>query len=273
MTTATEGRELAAGGRRLGVWPWVALVVVYLVIIHVLTRSLTSGMDVKYAAPTSVEEVVRGYLVPIGVSALFAAGVVTYLRWWRPAIVDHQPVQRWVIVVPVLMVLAIVAMTNYPGLARKGLLFTVLLLVSTLFVGFAEEMMFRGIGLTMFRSNNFTEGQAALWSTVAFGVAHATNLFIEGPKAFLQVLTTIVAGYFLYLIRRRAGTLLAAMLVHGLWDFALISNSVGGSPRAVGLLGLLTMLVLVIVLVVRRHEIEPATDHPDLRHAADDRPL
>lgn len=231
---------------------------VYLALIQLLTRTLTAGMDVKYAAPTSIEEIVRGYLVPIGASAVFAAAVVTYLRWWRPAIEDHQPVQRWVVVVPVLMVVAIVGMTNYPGLARKGLLFTLLLLVSTLLVGFTEELMFRGIGLTVFRSNNFSEGRAALWSTVAFGLAHATNLFIEGPKAFLQVLATIAAGYFLYLIRRRTGSLVAAMLVHGLWDFALISNSVGGASRAVGLLGLVTMLVLVVLLVVRRQHIEPA---------------
>lgn len=55
-----------------------------------------------------------------------------------------------------------------------------------------------------------------------FGVAHATNLFSEGPKAAIQVLVTLVAGYFFYLVRRWSGGLLVPALLHGLWDFGLI---------------------------------------------------
>ena len=123
-------------------------------------------------------------VVPIGVSAVFVAAIVSYLGWWRPAMVDHRPVQGWLIVVPVLMVLSILVVTDYSALASKGAAFTVLLVLTVLCVGFAEEMMFRGIGVTVLRSNGFTEGKVALWSTVVFGLAHATNLISEGPKAF-----------------------------------------------------------------------------------------
>jgi dienelactone hydrolase len=40
------------------------------------------------------------------------------------------------------------------------------------------------------------------WTCLLFGLAHATNLISEGPKALVQVLVTAVAGYFFYLIRR-----------------------------------------------------------------------
>ena len=145
-------------------------------------------------------------------------------------------------------------MTDYSGLASKGATFVALLVFTVLCVGFAEEMMFRGIGVTVLRSNGFTEGKVALWSTVIFGLAHATNLFTEGPKAFLQVVTTIVAGYFFYLIRRRSGGLLLGMLVHGFWDFSLISNFVGdpSKPRPFGFIAILTMVVLVLIVFVRR---------------------
>lgn len=256
----TRGSEdiIPSGGRRLPIVVWVVLVVVYLAIIQVVTKVMTADAPVKYAAPTTLDEVLKGYLVPIGLSALFAAGVVTYLRWWRPAMVEHRPVQRWVIAVPILMVLGIVTMIDYGALAAKGVAFTAALLLTMMCVGFAEEMMFRGVGLTMFRAHGFTEGRAALWSTVAFGIAHATNLFTAGTGAFFQVLTTIIAGYFFYLIRRRAGTLLVGMLVHGLWDFSLISTSVAtGTSGIRGGIGILVMIVLFIVVLARRKKIEP----------------
>jgi membrane protease YdiL (CAAX protease family) len=237
---------------------WIVLVVIYLAIIQGLGQLLTRDLDIAYGAPTDVNELWRAMVVPVGASALFAAAVVTYLRWWRPTMVDHRPGQKWLIVIPVLMVLAIVAMTDYSALAAKGAVFTALLVFTVLCVGFAEEMMFRGVGVTMLRSNGFTEGKVALWSTVIFGLAHATNLFTEGPKAFAQVFSTIIAGYFFYLIRRRTGGLVVGMLVHGFWDFSLVSNLVAdpSHPRAVAGLGLVTMVVLVVIVLVRRRHIE-----------------
>ena len=98
----------------------------------------------------------------------------------------------------------------------------------------------------------------ALWSSVIFGLAHATNLISEGPKAFLQVLATAIAGYFLYLIRRSSGGLLVPAVVHGLWDFGLISSSVVAGRSYVGSgLFILADIVLLIIVLVRRHQIEP----------------
>jgi hypothetical protein len=41
----------------------------------------------------------------------------------------------------------------------------VLLLLGALMVGFAEEGMFRRIGVTTFRINGFSEGKVGLWSS------------------------------------------------------------------------------------------------------------
>jgi hypothetical protein len=167
-------------------------------------------------------------------------------------------VQRWLIVVPIVMVVTIVAGTNYSGLADKGAGFTLLFLLSSLAVGFGEEAMFRGVSITTFRINGFSEGRVALWSTVIFGLAHASNVFAEGSKVALQVVVTIVAGYFFYLIRRRTGGLLVCALVHGLWDFGLISGAIVDDETYTGTaLVILANIVLAIVLLVRRHHIEP----------------
>lgn len=249
------------GARRLPVAAFLGIAVVYLVIVQGLGAVLTRGLDVGYAAPTTVEELWRGITVPVLVSLVFVYAVVAVLGWWRPVLVDDKPVRRWVRVLAIIMALTVLAGTNYAGLAGKGAGFVGLLLLSAMAVGFAEEGMFRGLGVTTFRVNGFPEARVALWSSVVFGLAHATNLLSEGPKAFAQVLATAIAGYFLYLIRRSSGGLVVPAVVHGLWDFGLISSSVvaGESYAGAGLFILADIVLLVIVLLCRRQvEPEPA---------------
>jgi uncharacterized protein len=81
---------------------------------------------------------------------------------------------------------------------------------------------------------------------------------VGGPRAFLQVLATALAGYLFYLIRRSSGGLLVPAVVHGLWDFGLISGSVvaGRSYLGSGLF-ILVDIILLIIILVRRHQFEP----------------
>jgi uncharacterized protein len=244
--------------RHLPVAALVALVVVYLVLIQGVGYLMTRGLDMQYAAPTTVDEVWRGMLIPVSLSVALVYAVVAWLRWWRPVWVDDRPVQRWLIVVPILMIASILIVTDYSGLAAHGVAFTALLLLTCLLVGLGEETMFRGIAVTCFRTNNFSERRVALWSTVIFGLAHATNIISEGPKAFVQVLATIIAGYFFYILRRRTRGLLVPVIVHGLWDFSLISGqTTPGQTHPITMLAILTMIVLAIILFIRRHHIEP----------------
>lgn len=245
--------------RKLPVWGYLVVVVVYLAILQGLGFLLTAGTDTKYASAASADGLWRAITVPVAVSLVLTVALVSYLGWWRPALRDERPVRRWTIAIVVLMAVGIVLGTNYAGLADRGLGLTLLLLASTLMVGFTEELMFRGLGITVFRSNGFTEGKVALWTCVIFGLAHATNLFGEGPKAFAQVLVTAAAGYFFYVIRRRTGGLLVPALVHGLWDFSLISASVEPGKVYPGTFAPILVLVVVAVLVLaRRRHVEPA---------------
>ena len=119
--------------------------------------------------------------------------------------------------------------------------------------------MFHGIGLTVFRTNGFSESRAALWTTVIFGLAHATNLFSEGPGAFVQVFAAAVSGCFFFLTRRRTGGLVVPAVLHGLWSFSLISGAVvaGASHPASGL-ALLAVLVMVTLILVGRKRSNPS---------------
>ena len=49
------------------------------------------------------------------------------------------------------------------------------LFIATQFVGWGEEGMFRGIGVTTLRDHGLTEGKVALWSSIIFGAVHLSN--------------------------------------------------------------------------------------------------
>jgi len=190
--------------------------------------------------------------------------VVSLLRWWPTVMRDDRPVRRWVWFVPGVLVVSSLLVIDYPNLADAGLGFLVLLAGGSLLVGFGEELMFRGVAVTSMRDTGMAETRVALWSSLLFGGVHITNIITEGPSAIAQVLVVSVAGFFFYLTLRVSGTLVLPMLVHGLWDFAQFSGSIGpegdGSARVV--IAILADLVLAIVLLVRRHSIGVALEEP-----------
>lgn len=245
-------------GRNLGIVGFVVLVVIYLAIIQGGSLLLTIGRDVGYSDMSTIDLLWRTLLVPVGASLVLVYAVVAWLGWWRPVWIEPKPVARWVIIVPILMAVSILVVIDYGALVAKGFAYSSLLLLGTLMVGFAEEGMYRGLGVTVFRRRGFTEGKVALWSTVIFGLSHASNLITEGPSAFAQVIATIIAGYFFYLIRRRSGGLLLPAVLHALWDFSLLSGQVTpGEVYRLSLVAILTMVVLAIIVFARRKHIEP----------------
>jgi CAAX protease family protein len=256
---ARASAELTPGMSMVPVWAYLVITATYLVIVQGVSQLLTTGMRTTYAAPASVSELWRGITVPVFTSLVFVYAVVAALGWWRPVFTDGKPVRRWVWLIPLIMVVTVVAGVNYTGLARNGGGFTGLLALSMLGVGFAEEGMFRGLGVVTFRVNGFAESKVAWWTCVVFGLAHAANVISDGPRALIQVLTTAVAGYFFYLARRVSGGLVIPAVLHGLWDFGLISGLVvAGQTYAGTILFVVADVVLAVIVLVRRHQIEPA---------------
>jgi uncharacterized protein len=238
----------------------IGIVALYLVVLQGVGRLATIGLHEDFGQFTSDEEVLRGLLLPVGLSLIFVYGTVAFLGWRRPVFVDDRPVQRWVWVIPVILAISVVAAINYDGLGHKGTGFVVLLVLGTQMVGFAEEGMFRGIGVTTFRVNGFSEGKVALWSSVVFGAVHLTNVFSGNGSAVAQAVIVTFAGYFFYVTRRVSGGLILPAVLHGLFDFSLVSTSVvQGKTYAGALAAIAAYIIIGILLLMRRHHIEPAT--------------
>ena len=248
-------------GRRLPIWGFILLVVGYLAAIQLIPR-LTTPEGTEYAKFTNTASVVGGLWVTVGIGSVIGLIAVAVLGWWRPVFIEELRLPRWTWLFPAVMVLAIAAGISYSNLADKGLAFTLMLLVGCLFIGVSEELLFRGIGVTAFRQAGFTEGKVALWTCVVFGLAHSTNIFSEGVGALPQVLATAVAGYFFYVIRRVSGLLIVSMIVHGLWDFGLFTNTLS-NPTSIGaFLFILADIVLAIVAIVTIRKVFPRHHAP-----------
>jgi CAAX protease family protein len=250
--------------RRLPVWGFIALVVVYILLVQWIP-SLTRPSGTEYGNFETVEEITRGLWVTTGVGSAIVLIAVAVLRWWRPVFVEDMRLPRWVWVFPIVMVVAILVGISYPKLADKGLTFTLLLLVGSLLIGLSEEGMFRGIGVVTFRQAGFSEGMVALWTSVIFGLVHATNIFTEGAGAIPQVLVTAVAGYFFYLARRVSGTLIVPIVLHGLWDFTLISDVLGDSTSFGATAPILADIVLIVVAIVTIRKVFPKKRNDEAR--------
>jgi membrane protease YdiL (CAAX protease family) len=168
--------------------------------------------------------------------------------------------------VPIVLLVAILLGIDYSALADKGWLFIVALLVATQFVGWGEEGMFRGIGVTVLRNHGLSEGRVALWSSVIFGAVHLTNVFGHGASAIPQAIMVSFAGYFFYLTRRVSGGNALNSILHGLFDFALLSSTAIVLDQAVyagAFAPILVYPILAIILLVKRHDIEPSRETGD----------
>jgi membrane protease YdiL (CAAX protease family) len=249
MSEPTPSPE--ARGRALPVWGFLLLVVVYLVLVQAAPR-LFELAGSEYGTFKTTEDVLRSLLPAVVTGSVIALAAVAFLRWWRPVMSEDERTPRWTWVFPIVLVLTSLAAINYSGLADEGAGFTLVLLVCALLVGVSEETMFRGIGVVTFRRAGLSEGWVAIWTSVVFGCAHATNILDLGPRAIVQVLVTAFAGYFFYMTRRASGGLVVPILAHGLWDFGSFTNALDDVSLRVGLFIVADVILAIIALATIR---------------------
>jgi len=133
------------------------------------------------------------------------------------------------------------------------------IVASGVLVGFAEETLFRGFFLRALRAGGRTEGRAALWVAVCFGLFHLPNVFMgTGVVGLLQVVLAATSGAVLYVFRRHFGLLWPAMVAHGAWDistFLAINYAQPWLPMvSLGLQPLVALLGIAILAGLVRHD-------------------
>lgn len=228
--------------------------VAYAIVIAVVWRVTGTRYDHLVDSRSTV---VRGIVVPIGLGALLLAAVATWQGWWSAALWPGAAGPAWAWVVPALF--GLVAILNVGTIdwrsASRSLL--PLLLVGTLLVGFAEELLTRGLLAVGLRESGATVLGVWLGTSLLFAVLHGINaLFGQSVRLTLtQVVTAFLAGSALFVSVTVSGSLILAMALHALWDFGTLGvQATGAKPRpvagvlAIGVLLLGTVAALVLSL-------------------------
>lgn len=229
------------------IWIGLAIWAGYVLVIFVV--STLSGVPFPEIG-TSAESTWRGAVLDLAVGAVGLVIVATLLGWWRPALFERRRSQhRWPVFVPIIMLVAAVLNLINTDWSQFDASFVFALVALGVLVGFNEELMARGLLLTALRSR-LGEGWVWFLSSALFGVMHLVNAALGAPLAgsLLQAALAFASGTAFYIVRRVTGSLIWAMLLHGLWDVSVFS--VNHAPISTALGSLLGPVVGVLSLVV-----------------------
>ncbi len=208
----------------------------------------------------SARNLLRAVAAPIAVGSALLIIVTTLLRWWPTVLDDDRPLRPWLRLIPAAMALIALVNIDWPALPSLGLAYLTAAAIATLLVGFSEELLARGLVLVGLRES-VPERWVWFWSSFIFGAMHILTALAGRalPLSLAQAAAAFVLGTWLYLARRATGSIIPAMLLHALWDFALfteIGARAQGLPLnlyglAVGLLGGFVLFCATVVAVVQ----------------------
>ena len=199
-----------------------------------------------------------------GIAGLLAgtAVLLAFLAWARWNMLWRDPARlpmSWLLWTPPAL-FAIVIAVRLGGIEWgdvQGRLLLAILAAGVL-VGFAEEMMFRGIFLRGMRTRGRAEGWAVLWTAIAFGALHLPKVFLgTGLAGLAQFPLAALTGVTLYLFRRGFGSILPAMVAHGVWDISTFldlnhGNGIAHDIALYGSLAVSAVSLAALIALVRR---------------------
>jgi membrane protease YdiL (CAAX protease family) len=190
------------------------------------------GGLIQAGGPSSMDELVSaGVVWGIPLAALFL--LIAYRGKWSQlglvAPTSWRAARPVVIAVALLLVLAIAN-----GLPTTSVL--LFLVINSMAVGVSEELAFRGVVLRALLGS-YPIRRAVLISALAFGAVHSLNALMTGEvvPALMQSGIAVGMGMWAASIRISTGSLYPSILLHGLWDLALliVISGIAGSPISV----------------------------------------
>jgi membrane protease YdiL (CAAX protease family) len=246
-----------------GWWRPFLLAVVYLVVFNLISLG-TSTLFAEFIDaqnPTgSASSVLFALVLPILLSGILLFLFVVSLGWARE-IFGRQPGRGagWMWIAVAIVVIPIVLRifaTDWSSYTVDTVLATLLL---GLCIGFAEELISRGVAVDLLRRGGFGERAVMLLSSAVFALLHATNLLSGQP--LLNVGITVVYafgfGVMMYLVLRATGSIIWPMLLHAATDPTTILATGGvdthganaGTEGILAVAGVFNYLYLIFAIV------------------------
>ena len=178
-----------------------------------------------------------------------------------PVIRDDRPVRRWVWVVPIVFLVCSLVAIDYAELGDKTISYVLSCSSPPSSWAGARRACSEASASPRCAHTASPRPRSRLWSSVIFGAVHLTNALGHGAQAIPQALAVSFAGYFFYLTRRVSGSNVPNSILHGLFDFSLLTGTViviDQDPYIGSGAAILAYLAVGGILLVRRHQIEPA---------------
>ncbi len=157
---------------------------------------------------------------------------------------SHVPARCFLFYIP----LVILASGNlWNGVALKYTMAeTACRIVCMIFVGFLEEVIFRGLLFKAIAKNNIKS--AVIISSVTFGIGHIINLFngsgMDIVTNLCQIVFAVAVGFLLVTIFYRGGSLLPCIIVHS------AINTLGTFANDASLTMEMHLLHLAVLIVI-----------------------
>lgn len=207
-----DGRRM----KRIGKF-WTALLVLPGWMAVTVLTSLIWPREVASQTSLISERIAEGIIA----ASVFLLIVLALLRWDRLGFQAPSPPRSalltWMPSLYIAVLLAGAAGLGLPPMGTMAIVF-----VNCLFVGFSEEVMFRGI---LFRGalSRMRVVPAVIFTSILFGLIHTLNTFATGQPAvaMAQAVAAFMSGVLYNAIRVRTQSIYPMMIVHALWNFSL----------------------------------------------------
>ncbi len=175
---------------------------------------------------TRAEPFIRQVFLPhLTIAILTIVALTRYRMWGEIRLNLPRGRHGWVIAIATIAAVVSVIDFSYFG-EGGGPWGGFAALLAFAMVGINEELLFRGFGLAGF-TRLYGLKRALLLSSSLFGLAHASNLFLgQSLRSTIgQVVATTIMGLLFGLFALLTRSLIAPMILHGVWDFMLVSRS------------------------------------------------
>jgi uncharacterized protein len=205
-----------------------ALLIVFFYTIYIFLMMYFSGVPYTDFGKSS-SNMLHGVLIPVAIGSLLLTVIAVWSGWWKDLWRDkyHIKGHNWMYIFVVLAVISIIGnfLKGNIGSLDTMLIFTIF--IATAFVGYSEELLTRGLLIHGARGSGLSEVKVFLIVMLVFGLFHGIN-FLLGQAAVTtlqQMLLAGLAGGVYYVIFRKTGFLVVTMVLHALFDFSLLTQS------------------------------------------------
>ena len=192
-------------------------------------------------------------LVTTGAPIAFGCVVLIVFAWslgWLRELFGRQPIRgrgwMWIAVAITLLFNVLHFATIDYATAGAGIVLA--WIITGLFVGFAEEVLTRGLVVNLMRKAGHHELAVALVSAALFAAMHAGNMFSGQAllPTLVQLVYTFAFGICMYLALRVTGALIWPILLHATTDPSIFLQS--AYPAAGPLTGFAASGNIVVII-------------------------